>query len=404
MDDREKRGIDIAMSGGAEHIVGDFWLVDSQNGSRKTYQVNPVQQTCSCPDYQKCMHIYAVEYLLPEDLADTADPVDSHSELPRKTYSQDWTAYNRAQTNEALDFPELLSRFVTVIQEPEQPLGRPRIPLADKTFACVYKVYNCWSTRRIAGLLHTPFKAGHVNCVPHFNVIIDWMKSPELTQILLYLITVSGLSLKHVEDTFAIDGTGMSTSRFVRWRSEKHRRNMKHREFIKVHAVCGVKTNIITAAAVGGWAAHDTNYFVPLLERTAEYYSVDNILADKAYLSRANAEFAELVGAVPFIPTKINTVTIDVENTAWGRLVIRNEDQSMFKRRYHQRSNVESAFSMVERLFQKNIRTAHPVAQVNEALCKLLCHNLVVLIHEKYKRGIEPDFILVKEELQLFGE
>ena len=178
---------------------------------------------------------------------------------------------------------------------------------------------------------------------------------------------------------------------------------MKRREFIKVHAICGVETNIVTAAAVSGWVgedSHDTNYFVPLLERTAKYYSVEHILADKAYLSRVNAEFAEMVGAVPVIPTKINTIITDPENTAWGRLIERNENQSAFHL-YFQRNNAESVYSTIERLFQKHIRTAHPVAQVNEALCKLLCHNIVVLIHERYKNGIEPDYGLI-EELKLF--
>jgi hypothetical protein len=29
---------------------------------------------------------------------------------------------------------------------------------------------------------------------------------------------------------------------------------------------------------------------------------------------------------------------------------------------------------------------------VNETLCKILCHNLVVLIHEMYELGINPVF------------
>jgi hypothetical protein len=29
---------------------------------------------------------------------------------------------------------------------------------------------------------------------------------------------------------------------------------------------------------------------------------------------------------------------------------------------------------------------------VNETLCKVLCHNLVVLIHEMYELGIDPVF------------
>ena len=73
------------------------------------------------------------------------------------------------------------------------------------------------------------------------------------------------------------------------------------------------------------------------------------------------AEFAEMVGAVPVIPTKINTVITDPEDTAWGRLIERNEDQSAFNL-YFLRNNAESVYSTIERLFQKHIRTAHPVA------------------------------------------
>ena len=32
------------------------------------------------------------------------------------------------------------------------------------------------------------------------------------------------------------------------------------------------------------------------------------------------------------------------------------------------------------------------VAMVNETLCKILCHNLVVLIHEMFELGIDPVF------------
>ena len=110
-------------------------------------------------------------------------------------------------------------------------------------------------------------------------------------------------------------------------------------------------------AVVSGWTgegSHDTNYFVPLLDRTAEYYSVEHILADKAYLSRVNAEFAEMVGAVPVIPTKINTVITDPENTAWGRLMERNKEQSAFNL-YFKRNDAESVYSTIEMLFQKHI-------------------------------------------------
>ncbi len=39
-----------------------------------------------------------------------------------------------------------------------------------------------------------------------------------------------------------------------------------------------------------------------------------------------------------------------------------------------------------------------PTAQVNEVLCKVLCHNICVLIQSMYELGIEPVF-----ELGTFG-
>jgi hypothetical protein len=68
---------------------------------------------------------------------------------------------------------------------------------------------------------------------------------------------------------------------------------------------------------------------------------------------------------------------------------LRRED---FLVHYHKRSNVESAFSMIKAKFRDNVRSKTPVAMVNEVLCKLVCHNICVLIHEAQELGIEVDF------------
>src|SRR5438034_4664885 len=63
-----------------------------------------------------------------------------------------------------------------------------------------------------------------------------------------------------------------------------------------------------------------------------------------------------------------------------------------FSKCYHKRSNVETAFSMMKRKFGDSLRSKTDTAMVNEALCKILCHNLVVLIHEMFELGIDPLF------------
>jgi len=53
---------------------------------------------------------------------------------------------------------------------------------------------------------------------------------------------------------------------------------------------------------------------------------------------------------------------------------------------------MESTFSMVKRKFGDSLRSKTDVAIVNETLWNILCHNLVLLIHEMCELGIEPAF------------
>ena len=48
--------------------------------------------------------------------------------------------------------------------------------------------------------------------------------------------------------------------------------------------------------------------------------------------------------------------------------------------------------SLPNKKFGDSLRSKTDVAMVNEALCKILCHNLVVLMHEMYELGIDPVF------------
>ena len=46
----------------------------------------------------------------------------------------------------------------------------------------------------------------------------------------------------------------------------------------------------------------------------------------------------------------------------------------------------------MKRKFGDTIRSKSLTAQVNEALLKVLCHNLVCVIHEMHESGITPTF------------
>ena len=47
---------------------------------------------------------------------------------------------------------------------------------------------------------------------------------------------------------------------------------------------------------------------------------------------------------------------------------------------------------MLKRKFGDYLRSKAKTAMINEALCKVLCHNIVVLIHEIHDLAIDPVF------------
>jgi transposase len=306
---------------------------------------------------------------------------------------RNWTAYNAAQSEEKRRFVALLSELCGTVSQPEQHgKGRPRLPLSDMLFASVFKVYCGFSSRRFTSDLREAFVDGLVNTTPHFNSVSNYMANPELAGILKSLIEASSLPLKAVETDFAVDSSGFSTSRYVRWFSRKYGREADCREWVKVHLMCGVNTKTVTAVDITGWTAHDTNYFVPLLERTAAHFEVREVSADKAYLSRNNLNAVEAVGGMPFIPFKANTVE-PTEAGAWARMyhlfMHRREE---YMEHYHKRSNIETAYSMIKGKFGSALRSKSDTGQINEALCKVLAHNVCVLVQATHELGIEPVF------------
>ena len=67
-------------------------------------------------------------------------------------------------------------------------------------------------------------------------------------------------------------------------------------------------------------------------------------------------------------------------------------NREVFLQHYHQRSNVETTFSMIKMKFGDSVRSKTFHGQANEVLCKVICHNLCVLIQAMFELGIQPDF------------
>jgi transposase len=361
----------------------------------------PKIASCTCPDFETrgvtCKHIFAVTYVMKrEENADGSTTVTKSvtvtARTERTTYPQNWPAYNAAQTNEKDKFQMLLSDLCRGIPQPqERKMGRPSLPLSDVIFSATFKTYSTVSGRRFMSDLREAEMSGFISKAPHYNSIFNYLENPELTPILRELITQSSLPLSSVETNFAVDSSGFTTSRFVRWFDHKYGQVREQHDWVKCHLMCGTKTHVVTAVEIHDRHASDSLQLPALVETTAQNFQMSEVSADKGYASKANADAVTKAGATPFIAFASHHRGNG--GGTWEKMYhYFSFRRTEFLQHYHKRSNVESTFSMMKRKFGDGLRSKTDVAMVNETLCKVLCHNLVVLIHEMYELGIDPVF------------
>jgi Transposase DDE domain len=315
-----------------------------------------------------------------------------------KTYSQEWHEYNLAQTTEKARFQELLYALCQGIEEPVQTFGRPRLPFADMLFSIVMKVYCGFSSRRTISDLKEAQTRGYLAKAPHFNSLSNYMEAEWLTAYLHALITESSLPLRTLEAHFAADSSGFSTGLYQKWSQTKWGKvygqttPINKKDWLKIHLMCGCKTNVVTSVVITDGLAGDSPRLKPLVNATAENFVMDTVCADKAYSSRANLKLVSSKAATPYIDFK-ETSRPNPKDALWTRMYhFYAYNKEWFYEHYHKRSNVETTFSMIKAKFGERIRSKSYQAQVNEALCKVLCHNVCCLIQSIYELGIEPTF------------
>jgi transposase len=394
---------------------GNLYLVPSQSGKGK-YTVDLERGRCSCPDFDftqaKCKHIFAVEFTVrrerktvTETKADgTVKTTTTETvTVKRKTYPQVWPAYNMAQTQEKAIFLYLLHQLCQGVGSPAQyGRGQRRLPLEDMIFAMAFKVYSTMSGRRFMTDLREAQAKGYVENLPCYNSIFNYFESEVLTPYLLMLIEESALPLAAIEEDFAIDSTGLSVGARVKWHDAKwgkvhvefgdNTRRVERQEWVKVHVCTGVTTNVVTSVEVTGSNAGDSPQFPKLVKETAQNFTMRQVSADKAYLSGPNMKAVVDAQAMPYIAFKSNSKGTGSSDLFRKMFHFYSYNQERFMKNYHKRSNVESTFHMIKAKFGDALRSKTKTAQINEALCKILCHNICCLIQSMFELNLKPKF------------
>jgi transposase len=385
-----------------KRIAGTTWSVPSQTKNAGGYVVNTLDGTCTCSDHEtrrsKCKHLWAVELSVEasrtvETKPDGSTVTTETVKVTRKTYKQDWPAYNAAQCAEKEVVQRLLRSLCDgITTPPHEGRGPKPLPLSDLVYGMVTKVYTTVSGRRATTDIEACADAGHMTKAPHYNSIFRGFERADLAPLLVALIEESALPLAEVETRFAIDSTGFGTAVYRRWFDHKYGREMKEHHWVKLHACVGVTTNVFTAVRVTVSTANDGPELPALVATTKASFTVDEVSADKAYLSRTNLDAIEAAGGIPYIPFKSNSKAAGPAawRRMWGLFMYKRDD---FLAHYHLRSNAETSFSAIKRLLGGSVRSKCEAAQVNEVLCKTLAYNLTVLVHAMFELGIdEPAF------------
>ena len=401
MDIRELKALEIAARAKIAFSNG-AWIVPSQTtGAPYRLTLGP-EPSCPCDDFQlrklPCKHIIAARLVCARE-HDGREHNGKASEIvtaavPKKpTYKQNWPMYNEAQQTEKYRFEKLLFELCRGLPNAKQTgSGRRRTPMADMVFACGLKVYTTVSSRRYACDLKDAHGSGYLSHLMNSVSVCSFLENDMLTPVLKNLIVQSSRPLSMVETNFAPDSSGFSSSRFVRWHDEKYGCERSGHDWVKAHAICGVKTNIVTAVEIGDRDAADSPFFKPLVETTAENFTVKEVPADKAYLSHDNLALVNGLGGTAFVPYKTNSQAGEA-GSLWEKMYFYFQfRRDEFLKHYHLRSNMESTFSMVKAKFRDHVRSKTDVAMKNEVLCKFLCHNICVLHQSHIELGIAPVF------------
>ncbi len=323
------------------------------------------------------------------------DEFDKKTKI-KKTYKQQWSAYDLAQTEEFKLFQDTLIELIDSLIQVRKPIrknGKPFLDLKDMLFCCVMKVFFGKSARRNIGYLTMGKGLGYIKKVPHFTSIQNYYNNQSLTPLLKHLIEQSGIPLKDLELDFTTDSSGFSTSLFNRWFNVRVGKYSERRLFKKAHVTSGVKTNIITAVNITEGYRHDSPEFEQLAKITAKNFNMREMSCDAGYLSRRSYDLVHELGAIPYIMFRSDSNSRARGSMVYSKMYkVFRDHQEFWMDKYHKRSNAESVFNMIKRKFGMSLFCRRETAQINELLCKCLAHNICVLIQELFEANTILDF------------
>ena len=229
---------------------------------------------------------------------------------------------------------------------------------------------------------------------PYWAVASRFLCRQDSTPILHDMLARSAIPLIGIEETCAVDSTGLRTTRFHSYRKEKYEPSREN-IWRKMHALVCVKSHAIAVLEVTDGSASDSPQFPVLLQRAYDNgFRFKDVLADRGYQGRANFNAAAKLHMEALIPYKSNQTGQSKGSPTYHKMFLYFQlHREEFDARYGQRAQVESAFGGFKQKFGETLESRNFTSQVNEVLCKAIAHNITILVRLMFEADLLPDFL-----------
>ncbi len=308
------------------------------------------------------------------------------------TTKRDWFEYNEAKTRRVQTFISLLLLILDTVPLPSlyKGKGRKPIPLRDAIICLSLKIYYKTSYRDIIGELKQHKKELGLEKVPHFNTLRRYMVDPRVTVILGILLVFILQPIAILETVFASDATGFGTSRKSEYftivvnsqakkdvKNKKLLQKKKKKDFVKLHITIGTFSQMVVCAVSTIGKRREPTQFETMVKMVSSVFKIKEWLGDAGYLSRKACNLVSKQHGIPFFWPKSNSTAKSRGSYAWSDMINMFKNSiEVFKKHYHQRSKVESVFSVIKNYFGSTVFSRCIEGQLNELLFKVLAYNL----------------------------
>ncbi len=198
----------------------------------------------------------------------------------------------------------------------------------------------------------------------------------------------------------AIDGSGFEAHHvshyFVRRRSrgrDKTLQNMTYRRFPKVGLVVDCRTHLILAAVPGRGPSPDFPHLREAVLAARERRGIETLLADAGYDAEWVHQFIrDELDLRSLIPPEIGRRTDKPPTGRYRRLMRAYFRRPKRRRRYGQRWQVETVFSMLKRRLGARVNARSDRRQRRALRLKAVVHNILILFDEElfYRARMSP--------------